>query len=122
MNGKLVVSGLLRCTMIWICCAISRLIMIHLPSIRTPFEPQPDGVSTIFPFTVKNGGPEKSYIELPYTLPQDFLLFVLMRETTIDIWKRKLDWIAEKGGMALLIAHPDYMNMEEVIAGLMNTQ
>jgi glycosyltransferase involved in cell wall biosynthesis len=33
-----------------------------------------------------------------------------MKETDISIWKRKLDWIAEKGGMALLISHPDYMN------------
>jgi hypothetical protein len=32
-----------------------------------------------------------------------------MQEKSIDIWKKKLDWIAEKGGMALLITHPDYM-------------
>ena len=70
-----------------------------------PFEPQPEGVSTIFPFTVNN-----TYIELPYTLPQDFTLFILMKEKNIDIWKKKLDWIAEKGGMALLNTHPDYMN------------
>jgi hypothetical protein len=52
----------------------------------------------------------RGYVELPYTLPQDFTLFVLMKEQTIDIWKRKLDWIAENGGMALFNAHPDYMN------------
>jgi len=69
-----------------------------------PFEPQPEGVSTIFPFAVNN-----TYIELPYTLPQDFTLFILMKERNIDIWKKKLDWIAEKGGMALLNTHPDYM-------------
>ena len=33
-----------------------------------------------------------------------------MREKAIDIWKNKVDWIAEKGGMALLNTHPDYMN------------
>jgi len=77
-----------------------------------PFEPQPDGVSTIFPFIVKDGLSGKDYVELPYTLPQDFTLFILMRQKNIDIWKRKLDWIAEKGGMALVIAHPDYMNIE----------
>ena len=27
----------------------------------------------------------------------------------INIWQRKLDWIAEHGGMALLNTHPDYM-------------
>jgi hypothetical protein len=35
-----------------------------------------------------------------------------MGERAINIWKRKLDWIVEKGGMALLITHPDYMNFE----------
>jgi len=77
-----------------------------------PFEPQPDGVGTIFPFIVKNELSRKSYVELPYTLPQDFTLFVLMRQKNIDIWKRKLDWIVENGGMALVITHPDYMNIE----------
>ena len=76
-----------------------------------PFEPQPDGMATIFPFWVpgSNDG-QRGYVELPYTLPQDFLLFVIMNEPGIDIWKTKLDWIAEHGGMALFITHPDYMN------------
>ena len=73
-----------------------------------PFEPQPEGMRTIFPFWVQGKGPRDGYIELPYTLPQDFTLFVLMKEKTLDIWKRKLDWVAKKGGMALLNTHPDY--------------
>jgi peptidoglycan/xylan/chitin deacetylase (PgdA/CDA1 family) len=77
-----------------------------------PFEPQPEGMATIFPFFVHGHNGQRGYIELPYTLPQDFTLFVLMRERDIDIWKRKLDWIAEKGGMALLITHSDYMSMD----------
>lgn len=77
-----------------------------------PFEPQPDGVGTIFPFWV-NGTPDgKGYVELPYTLAQDFTVFILMRETTIDLWKQKLDWVAERGGMALCLTHPDYMNFD----------
>lgn len=74
-----------------------------------PFEPQPEGVETIFPFIVQRGPGDRGYVELPYTLPQDFTLFILMKERTIDVWKRKLDWVAEHGGMALLITHPDYM-------------
>src|SRR3989338_1066171 len=77
-----------------------------------PFEPQHDGVGSIFPFRVPHPSNNKGYVELPYTLPQDFTLFVLMQEKGIEIWKKKLDWIAEKGGMALLITHPDYMNFE----------
>lgn len=72
-----------------------------------PFEPQSEGVGMIFPFMVSQNS--SSYVELPYTLPQDSTLFVIMKEKSIDIWKKKLDWIAEKGGMALLTTHPDYM-------------
>jgi len=96
-----------------------------------PFEPQPDGMGRIFPFWVpatrnplpefgcsdagtRNSKPEtvlrNGFIELPYTLPQDFTLFVIMNEKNIDIWKKKLDWIAQHGGMALWITHPDYMS------------
>ena len=83
-----------------------------------PFEPQPDGMGTLFPFWVQNGSASKGYVELPYTLPQDFTLFVLMKERTIDIWKKKLDWIVERGGMALLITHPDYMKCTKGKCGL----
>jgi peptidoglycan/xylan/chitin deacetylase (PgdA/CDA1 family) len=81
-----------------------------------PFEPQPDGVGTIFPFFVaREGG--RGYVELPYTLPQDFTLFVLFGERNIDTWKRKLDWVAECGGMVLVNTHPDYMQFAERKAG-----
>ena len=75
-----------------------------------PFEPQPDGVGTIFPFWVSGQNGRPGYVELPYTLPQDFLLYIMMQKKNIDIWKQKLDWIAKHGGMALFISHPDYMN------------
>lgn len=75
-----------------------------------PFEPQPDGMKTIFPFIVKSSSSNNTYVELPYTLPQDSTLFLYMQEKNIDIWIRKLDWIARNGGMALVITHPDYMN------------
>jgi len=102
-----------------------------------PFEPQPEGCQTIFPFWVSApvaekskvsapeadqksdrtsdlqsaifGAPRSGYVELPYTLPQDSTLFLLLCERTTDIWRRKLDWIAEHGGMALIDTHPDYM-------------
>jgi hypothetical protein len=78
-----------------------------------PFEPQSDGVRTIFPFWVQNGSPENGYVELPYTLPQDFTLFVLMGHKNVAIWQKKLDWIAANRGMALLNVHPDYMNFDK---------
>lgn len=104
-----------------------------------PFEPQPDGVGTIFPFFVPRPAaeprakgqeqsrdsehsllaqrssrqfntPRSGYVELPYTLPQDSTLFFLLGETSDQIWRKKVDWVAGKGGMALLNTHPDYMH------------
>jgi len=79
-----------------------------------PFEPRPSGVEVIFPLWIPRTGEKGGggYIELPYTLPQDWTLFVLLREKGIELWKKKLDWIVEQGGMALLLTHPDYMNFE----------
>lgn len=78
-----------------------------------PFEPQPDGVGTIFPFWVENGrNVNGGYIELPYTLPQDFTPFVLMRENSPRIWIDKLSWIAEHNGMVLVNVHPDYIDFD----------
>jgi predicted glycosyltransferase len=112
-----------------------------------PFEPQPKGRNTIFPFWVPNPGEvtrdacrvtrtnesrftnhgspttdslvachpshvtRDGYVELPYTLPQDSTMFLLLQENSADLWKRKLDWIAQHGGMVLLDTHPDYMAM-----------
>jgi glycosyltransferase involved in cell wall biosynthesis len=88
-----------------------------------PFEPQPDGAHTIFPFWVPRPSGDsinhhgstvntssEGYVELPYTLPQDSTLFLVLGESTPEIWMRKLDWIAQHGGMALLDVHPDYMS------------
>jgi len=77
-----------------------------------PFEPQPEGVHTIFPFWCGAPDGKSGYLELPYTLPQDSTLFVVLEEKGIDIWKQKLDWIVERGGMALVNVHPDYIGFE----------
>jgi predicted glycosyltransferase len=75
-----------------------------------PFEPHPEGMHTIFPFQVSNTSRTKTYIELPYTLPQDHGLYIILKEKDNRIWKEKLDWIAKNGGMVLLNTHPDYMD------------
>ncbi|MEZ5402663.1 MAG: glycosyltransferase [Bryobacteraceae bacterium] len=74
-----------------------------------PFEPQSCQLGRIFPFWVQRRDGREGFVELPYTLPQDFTLFVLLQEKTDALWRTKLDWIAEKGGMALIKTHPDYM-------------
>jgi uncharacterized protein len=74
-----------------------------------PFEPQPDGTGTIFPFWVPTDDGKAGYMELPYTLVQDSTLFLFLQEKGISIWKQKLDWVAEHGGMVLVNVHPDYV-------------
>lgn len=97
-----------------------------------PFEPQPDGTQTVFPFWVKRPNPEadalrggtpatqtrssttpqrEGYIELPYTLVQDYNYFIVLKQKNIDVWCSKLRWLVEKRAMALLDTHPDYMAM-----------
>ena len=78
-----------------------------------PFEPESSGVRTIFPFVITDPSTGKSYVELPYTLPQDSTLFVIFCQHSSTIWKKKVDWIAAKGGMALINTHPDYMACDE---------
>jgi hypothetical protein len=77
-----------------------------------PFEPQPDGIGTIFPFWVEAKNGNSGYVEIPYTLDQDFTLFILLKKSSLNIWIDKLKWIAANGGMALLNLHPDYINFE----------
>ncbi len=86
-----------------------------------PFEPQPEGVRTIFPFLFPPSNPtdpaessnsSNPFVELPYTLPQDHTLFLILRAKDNSLWGKKLDWIADKGGMALLCTHPDYMDFD----------
>jgi len=77
-----------------------------------PFEPRPYGVTTIFPFLVHNRLKNRTYVELPYTLPQDHTLFIILREPDIKIWMDKLAWVAKCGGLALLNTHPDYMDFD----------
>ena len=78
-----------------------------------PFEPQPEGLGTIFPQWMHGPGQSGGYAELPYTLPQDSTLFLLLKDDGLQIWKDKIEWIAERGGMALLNVHPDYLTFSD---------
>jgi peptidoglycan/xylan/chitin deacetylase (PgdA/CDA1 family) len=67
-----------------------------------PFEPQPGGSCSIFPYFIGD------MIELPYTLPQDHTLINLLRRDPLPTWIEKMNWIAARGGMILTLTHPDY--------------
>jgi hypothetical protein len=48
-------------------------------------------------------------VELPLTLPQDHTLFEILGHRDGSVWQRKATAIRDRGGMVLMIAHPDYV-------------
>lgn len=71
-----------------------------------PFEPMPGGTMSIWPFQMGR------FVELPYTLVQDYTLAAVLAERTCDVWTEKVSHIASHWGMALLNTHPDYLGRE----------
>lgn len=69
-----------------------------------PFEPIPGGTMSIYPFFMGN------FVELPYTLPQDCLLFNVLGYKDISLWKEKANFIERWKGMILINVHPDYIS------------
>jgi len=70
----------------------------------------PGGTKSIWPFRAGR------FIELPYTLPQDHVLFITLAEQSNTIWKKKTEWLIQHRGMACLITHPEQLERR-----LMNT-
>jgi hypothetical protein len=69
-----------------------------------PYEPQPGGCCTYLPFF------NKQLVELPITLPQDHTLFSILQHRDGELWIRKARELRDRGGMVLVLAHPDYAN------------
>ncbi len=67
------------------------------------YEPQPGGCCSIWPFMMGK------FVELPYTLPMDHTLFVILKQKNIHIWKQKVSFLKKFQGLALINIHPDYM-------------
>jgi peptidoglycan/xylan/chitin deacetylase (PgdA/CDA1 family) len=67
-----------------------------------PYEPQPGGTCSLFPFFLAD------LVELPYTLAQDHTLIHLLHRSPLPLWIAKADWIASLSGMILTLTHPDY--------------
>ena len=68
-----------------------------------PFEPQPGGCCSIFPFFLGE------LVELPVTLVQDHTMWEILRRESIDLWVEKSEWIARHHGLINVIVHPDYV-------------
>lgn len=67
------------------------------------YEPQPGGCCSIWPFMMGK------FVELPYTLPMDSTLFLILKHKDISTWKQKVSFLRNYKGLALINIHPDYM-------------
>jgi peptidoglycan/xylan/chitin deacetylase (PgdA/CDA1 family) len=74
-----------------------------------PYEPQAGGCCSWLPYQIG------ALVELPITLPQDHTLFELLGHRDESVWVDKADLLRSRGGMALVLTHPDYMVDPDVL-------
>jgi hypothetical protein len=68
-----------------------------------PYEPIPGGTMSIWPFELGK------FMELPYTMVQDYTLVNVLGEKSAMLWLQKVDFLEKYHGMALVNVHPDYL-------------
>lgn len=65
-------------------------------------DPQRGGCCTVMPYFVGK------IIELPVTITQDYSLFHILNDYSINLWKQQIELILESHGLINVIIHPDY--------------
>jgi len=79
-------------------------------------DPQRGGCCTVMPYFVGN------MVELPVTMTQDYSLFHILNDYSLDLWGRQSEIILEKHGLMNAIVHPDYLGgamEQQVYRGLL---
>lgn len=66
-------------------------------------DPQRGGCCTVMPYFIGR------LVELPVTCMQDYTLFHMLGDYSIDIWKRQIDLITTNHGLVSMLTHPDYL-------------
>lgn len=66
-------------------------------------DPQRGGCCTVMPYFVGD------MLEIPVTTTQDYMLFHLLNDYSLDLWKAQTELIIEKNGLMSFIVHPDYV-------------
>jgi hypothetical protein len=66
-------------------------------------EPQRGGCCTVMPYFIGK------ILELPLTTIQDYSLFHILDDYSINLWKHQIDLILKRNGLISFIIHPDYM-------------
>ena len=75
---------------------------MSVPSVAH-LDPQRGGCCTVMPYFVG------SILELPVTMTQDYTLFHVLSDYSIELWKKQIALIMEKHGLINFIVHPDYI-------------
>jgi len=66
-------------------------------------DPQGGGCCTVMPYFIGK------IVELPVTCTQDYTLFHILRDYSIDLWIRQIATVREEHGLVSFIIHPDYV-------------
>jgi hypothetical protein len=66
-------------------------------------DPQSGGCCTVMPYFIGK------ILEIPVTTTQDYSLFHILEDYSIDLWKHQISLILEGHGLASFIVHPDYV-------------
>jgi hypothetical protein len=66
-------------------------------------DPQRGGCCTVFPYFIGR------ILELPLTTTQDYSLFHILGDYSIELWKKQIDLVMEKHGLISFNIHPDYI-------------
>jgi hypothetical protein len=66
-------------------------------------EAQRGGCCTVFPYFIGD------ILELPVTTTQDYSLFHILRDYSLDVWKSQAAGVGAKHGLLSFIIHPDYL-------------
>jgi hypothetical protein len=72
-------------------------------------ESQRGGCCTVFPYFIDE------IVELPLTTIQDYSLFHILGEYSIELWKKQIALITESSGLASFIVHPDYIQNDRAL-------
>jgi hypothetical protein len=66
-------------------------------------DPQRGGCCTIMPYFIGK------ILEIPLTTTQDYMLFHLLDDYSLDLWKTQISMILAKNGLVSFLVHPDYI-------------
>jgi hypothetical protein len=75
---------------------------MSVPSVAH-LDPQHGGCCSVMPYFVGD------ILEIPLTTIQDYMLFHIFGDYSLDLWKTQVTAIREKHGLISFLVHPDYI-------------